>query len=203
MLAQSALGEETIGPWTLEVAPSSALEVTSSIDPNNWLNVVNEAVSVLDAFTGFGIADDGFANFASNTTIELTFPFLIRNDAGPDLVFFDGRFFFTSINDYVISADHDSFATELALLGQQFQDSGENRSFFFGNFPGTSTADVFGIEIDLSDLGVPLGGTVGTVRIRSTSFEADPLGLGAFVSPEIFSDGFESGDVVQWSSSTP
>ncbi len=169
------MAQETIGPWMIEAAPVAASEVTSQVDPANWLNVVDAPVTIFEAFTGFSIIDDGFANRLVDTVFEVSFAAPIENVAGPDLVLFDARF---DDGTYAVSSDFDGFALEVAV--DAFIDSGETRNYFYGNNPGGPfPAAAWGAEIDLTSLGLPLGGQATSFRIRSTNTSTDLLGLGA------------------------
>ncbi len=174
-LASVAAGQETIGPYTV-YAPVSASLVAGGGGSWNWLNVVNSFVSINDAFSGYSIIDDGYANGPAGTSVEMTFGFAVVNVAGDDLVMFDSVY---SLNDYTFSVDYDGFVFQLPLPAGGFTAVGANSYYYGGG--GPYGASVMAAPIDLSALGVPLGGTVTSVRFTAVSDQVDPLGVGAIV----------------------
>ncbi|MBU0640497.1 MAG: hypothetical protein KKB50_16665 [Planctomycetes bacterium] len=168
---------EIIGPYDIQAAPTAARLISGG--SSGWLNVVNASVDYNAAFSGFSIIDDGMANEPNDTIVEMDFAAgAAVNIAGSDLVMFDGRF---SENSYYFSVDYDGFATELSLPLTAFSDTGVNRTYYY-NGAGPYDADVMAAEIDLSFFGVPLGGSVTSVRFRTTdNGQADPLGVGSLV----------------------
>jgi len=185
--ASPGLASETIGSYTVESAPVSAQVIAVGGSLWGWINVTNSYVSVNDAFTGFSILDDGYAN-PTGVTIEMTFaPGTLINTAGTDLVVFDGRL---SVNSYAISTEYDSFATELALPSTVFVDTGVDRDYYYQHSPdpnATYHADIMAAVVDLSSLGVPDNTQVLKIRVRSTSSEVDLIGVGSLYVPEPFS----------------
>ena len=174
----AAASAETIGTFDIVATPTSASLVAGGGGSWGWLNVANVAIGENEAFTGFSVIDDGFANGPAGTTVEMTFAVgTAVNQAGDDLVLFDGRF---SDNSYAVSTDFDGFTAEILLPDTVFIDTGESRSYFFVG-TGPFDARVMAAAIDLSALGVPAGGSVTKVRVRGTSGEVDPLGLGSLV----------------------
>ena len=173
-LGGSARAQETIGPWMIEAVPSSATG-SGPVQAGGWLNVVNSPVTIQDAFTSFSILDAGLGNLGESFVLELTFADPVMNGEGPDLVLFDARF---DAGAFAVSTEFDGFGTELPVTA--FIDSGEDRLYFFEfNQPGPFPADVFGAEIDLSDLGLAPNDAVSVIRVRSTNDQTDPLGLGS------------------------
>ena len=169
------LSGETIGPWIVRAAPASASLISGGTGGTNWINVVDTSVTYDEAFTGPSMIDDGYANLSDGTVIEMTFATgALVNGPGADLLLLDGRF---SMNSYAVSADYDSFATELPLADTDFTSSGLTRSYYYGG-TGPHVATVMGATIDLSDLGIPDDESVTTIRVRTTSGEADLLGVG-------------------------
>ena len=173
-------GVEVIGPWTIHAAPISATEIVGGGILWNWLNVVEVPVSINDAFSGFSIIDEGFANGNFGTTVEMTFAAgELRNLAGLDFVVFDARF---SDNSYAVSTSFDGFVTEWELPDSVFADTGVDRFYFYGSSPGDSfAADVMAVGVDLSDLGVPLYTVVTSLRLIGRSDQVDPLGIGSLI----------------------
>jgi hypothetical protein len=49
-----------IGPRDVVAAPTSAVLVIGGGAQFTWMNVVNAPVSIDEAFTGFGMIDDGY-----------------------------------------------------------------------------------------------------------------------------------------------
>jgi hypothetical protein len=174
-LAVAASAQEVIGPWDVRAAPVSA---AANISSASWLNVVNVVIDENEAFSGFSIIDDGWANIAPGDLVEVTFGAPIPNTAGPDLVLFDAHY---DSGTYTVSTDYDGFSASIAV--GPGVDSGVNRAYYAGLNNGPYDADIFGMEIELSDLGVPVDGTVTSVRFTSTNSACDPIGLGALEDP--------------------
>ena len=171
---------ETIGPWPLKAAPVSASLITGGGGIWHSLNIVNVAIDENTAFSGVGVADDGFANAAVNTVVEVVFaPGAVINLPGNDLVMFDALF---SINSYAVSTDYDAFAFELPLPSTAFALTGVTHDYYYQGGLNPQTG-VLAAPFDLSNLGVPTGAMVTRVRFRTTSGEADPLGIGALCNP--------------------
>lgn len=173
-----AIASETIGPWEIVEAPDSASLIAGG--GWGWLNVVDEPVTVEEAFTGFGMVDDGFANADEGTTVEVGFSGGVMNVAGPDVVLFDAHFDF---GQYTISSDFDGFVLELGV--SDWIDSGVDRVYYFEHNSGEFPADVWGAAIDLSDLDVPMGQSVNAFRFTTTDHTSDPLGLGVIPAPGV------------------
>jgi len=90
------------------------------------------------------------------------------NLPGADLVFFDARF---SADDYEIAvrSNDGSYTPFLPFLNAQFQDA---------NFTNSCGGQLFGVEIELDQFGLPLGAVVDAIRFRGLSNEADPIMAG-------------------------
>jgi len=171
-------GDETIGPWTVR-APDAAGAIVDLGGSWGWLNIVDAAVDVDTAFSGESILDDGYANATAGQEIEVLFFTPVVNVVGPDLVMFDARF---DEGEYAISSDFDGFTATTALGVGDFIDTGEDRDYFYElNDDGPFFADIWGAEIDLSDIGVPLGSSVTVLHFISTNGATDPIGMGAIV----------------------
>ena len=170
-----AFAQETIGPWSIRAAPVSATEIVNGGGSWSSLNVVNVDVDINSAFSGFSLIDDGYANGAPGTTVEVVFaPGVLVNQAGPDLVMFDGRY---SFNDYAFSTEYDGFASTVTRLSSAFVDTGVDRDYYYFGL-GPYAADVMAASIELTALGVPAGVSIERVRFISLSSEIDPLGMG-------------------------
>jgi hypothetical protein len=151
--------------------------VSGTADELLWLNVVDAPVTIEEAFTGYSLLDDGFANFTETTVVELGFAAdAAQNIPGPDLVLFDGRF---DANEFAVSTSYDSFASEIPLTLDLFLYTFELREYFFGlQLP--NTAMIWGAPFDLTDLGVPEGVSVAEIRVRSISGGGgDLIGVGS------------------------
>ncbi|MCP3918853.1 MAG: hypothetical protein GY711_25170 [bacterium] len=174
--ASTVHAQETIGPWSIEAVPIAATEIAPGGLAWSWINVVNTSIDITTAFTGPGIADDGYANGGVGTTVEMTFSDgAARNGTGDDLVFFDGF----STSSYELMTDHDGFVATLTLNSGEFEKTGETRAMFYGHGGGqTFMMNVRAVAIDLSDLGVPPGVAVQRVRWRALSHSVDVLGMG-------------------------
>lgn len=170
---------ETIGPYEVVAAPTSATLVIGGGAGFNWLNVVNAPVTIDEAFTGFSLIDDGYGNGSGGTTLLLTFaPGVLRNHPGPDLVLFDGS---SQQKAYLVRTSHDGFVAQIVVAGA-FSDTGVDRSYFFGG-QGPTPFDVMAATIDLSALNVPNGQAVDQVRLFAEVSGNDTLGLGVLAGP--------------------
>ena len=175
LLTTPLAAQEVIGPWDVRAAPASATGVVNA--PGDWLNVVNAPIDINAAFSGFSIIDDGWANIAPGNYIVVTFSPAIPNIVGPDFVLFEGHF---DTGTYVVSTDYDGFSATLAV--GPGADSGESRSYYYQG-AGPYNADIFGMEFDLSNLGVPADATVSSVRFEASNEMCDPIGIGALSEP--------------------
>ena len=169
---------ELIGFWNLEAPESAELLSGGTSVFFDWLNVVNEPVTIEEAFTGYPILNDGYANLSRDTVVELGYrEGAARNRPGSDLVLFDARF---DANSYAVSTSYDEFSSELFLLASTFVFTGETRQYYYGGSPLPFTADIWGVAFDLSALGVPEGSIVDKIRVRSLEDDGgDLIGVGA------------------------
>jgi hypothetical protein len=168
-----AQAAEIIGPYTIVATPIAASLVSGGGPSFNWLNIANTPVSVNDAFTGFGVIDDGYANAASGSTLLLTFaPGTLVNQSGPDLVLFDAD---DNLNVYLVSTSADGFSHPIAASATA--STGVTRNYFLGG-TGPSSYGVFATTIDLSAFGIPAEQAVNQVQIFTEGPSNDPLGLG-------------------------
>jgi hypothetical protein len=167
--------QETIGPFDIGQAPVSA---TGSVGPY-WGNVVNVPVSINDAFSGFSIIDDGWINISVGDFYEVTFSPPIVNGIGPDIVVFDAHYDF---GDYTLRTSYDGFSASWIPTG--WVDTGETRLYYYGGV-GAASADVWGAPVDLSNLGVPAGASVASIRATANNASCDPLGMGALGEPVV------------------
>jgi len=178
---------EVIGPHEVR-APDSAVLVDGPLDgtSDGWLNVIDVAIDINTSFAGESIIDDGYANVRAGNAVEVLFRLPVVNVAGPDLVLYDARF---DEGAYVLRTEFDNFVFGLDLHEiDDFISTGESRNYFYGrNDAGPFLATIYAAEIDLSDLGVPIGSSVHRVRFSATNSDADPIGIGALVpSPSTF-----------------
>jgi len=174
--AANVFGAETIGPYTVNQTPIAASLTSGGGGSFNWLNVANVPVSINEAFTGFSVIADGYANAPAGTTIILTFaPGSLYNGSGPDLVLFDAD---NDGNNYRVATSYNNFASEILLTPVNFIDTGVDRSFFYGG-TGPTNYNITASEIDLSLLGVPTGALVEQVRLFCEGASNDPLALAA------------------------
>lgn len=174
---------EIIGSYDIVAAPIDARLVAGGQNVQfGYLNIVNAPVTIEQAFTGFSILDDGYANGAAGTTIEVEFtPGLVKNNPGPDLVLFEARY---DAGEYRIRTDYDGFATALFLGAADFADTGVDRAYYYQHATGGPyNADIYAAAFDLSDLGVPDGATIERVRFEATNDATDPIGLGMINNP--------------------
>jgi len=187
-----ALADE-IGPWTVRPATSAEL-IEGGGGAWGWINVINTYVSINNAFSGAPIVDDGYANADAGTIIEVVFDPPVANRPGPDLVMFDVRW---DAGEYLISTDFDDF---LAQAAPSVIDSGEGREYYYAlNWYGPFPGDIWGGEIDFSDLDVPSGAAVARVRFETSNDAGDPLGIGAIDSClRLGVDNFIAGRTAVW-----
>jgi hypothetical protein len=169
---------ELIGVWDLEAPVSAQLLSGGTSEFFDWLNVVNAPVTIEEAFTGFGILDDGYANFSRDTVVELGYEEGVAlNRAGNDLVLFDARF---DANSFAVSTSFDEFQNELFLLASAFVYTGETRHYYYAGLPEPYTADIWAVAFDMSALGVPEGTSVASIRVRGLEDDGgDLIGVGA------------------------
>lgn len=170
-----------IGSWDVISAPTSASMLTGATSGylNNWINTANTPISVNDALSGPNILDAGIANL-SNSVFQLTFESgTVVNNAGDDLVLFDGRF---DAGVYAISSSYDNFSNRLAVAAPSFINTGESRGYYMENcpYPTSFSAGIYGASIDLSLLGIPEGAGATDFRVWSLNgFGSDFIGLGS------------------------
>ncbi len=169
LASQPLYSQETIGPFQIEQAPESA---TGSLT-GQWGNVVNTPVTVNEAFSGFSIIDDGWINVAIGDYYEATFNPPVVNGTGPDIVVFDARY---DSGEYTLRTSSDGFTATWVPTG--WVATGVSRSYYYSGF-GPASADIWGVEVDLSDLGVADGASVSAIRVSANNGSCDPLGVGA------------------------
>src|SRR5262249_19869110 len=130
LIGMAAMGAgEIIGPYAVIAAPTNAELLGGGGGAFNWLNVVNTPVTIQEAFTGFSVIADGYANANAGTTFRLTYaPGVVRNDRGPDLVLFDAGG--NGGDQYLVSTDYDNFSHQFLVFPTVA--TGEQRSYFYG-----------------------------------------------------------------------
>lgn len=174
---------ETIGPWDIRSAPVSAIFETG--DPTfeiDWININNVDISLSEAFAGMSVIDDGLGNIPVDSLIEMTFEAgTALNIPGIDFVIFEARF---SPGSYAFCTNYDNFNSFLEVDENEFSYTGIQRDYYYGLDWGPFTAEVWGAPIDLSQLGIPIGASVETIRLVTTSEGLDPLGVGSLSIPE-------------------
>lgn len=138
----------------------------------NWLNVANAPVTLNEALTGLNADDDGMANPDAGTVVEVVFNSGVVNGTGADLVILDAQF---DIGFYLISCDYDGFVASTVAD----HSSGLNvaSTGYYFQFAGPYSADITGVEVDLSNMSVPAGATVNAVRFTCVNTGCDPIGL--------------------------
>lgn len=171
---------DTIGPW--ELSPPDSAQVIVGTN-GGWLNIDNSVIDVNEAFTGEPIAADGWANLAPGEIFEVTFSSGVVNRLGSDLVMLDARY---DNGSYRITTDFDGFSASVDLLAGDFINTDTRAEYYFltvnnGPYP----CNIWGQEIDLSDLGVPANASVFSVRFEALNSGCDPIGLGALSSSGI------------------
>ncbi|MDA0667023.1 MAG: hypothetical protein O3A95_02985 [Planctomycetota bacterium] len=116
----------------------------------------------------------GFANADAGTTVEVTFSGGVVNGPGADLVMLDAQF---DVGSYRITSDFDGFAASVAFSTVSGTVVSTVGYFYEFNSSGPFTANVVGVEVDLSSIGVPAGGTVTSLRFTSANAACDPVSL--------------------------
>jgi len=172
---------QLLGPWTV-AAPDSATLVSGGGSNWAWLSVVNTPVTVNDAFSGLPLDDDGFANAEVGTSVEVVFLAGVTNSPGDDIVLFDGQF---DEGEYVISSEYDGYIATVAVSTVGASPVSIKRYYYNGS--GPYSADIAGVAVDLSAIGVPAGATVHKIRFTSTNTACDPIGLGRIVTGPLLS----------------
>lgn len=164
---------QVLGPWEV-ASPDTATLIAGGGGGWNWLNVVNTPTSIQDAFTGLPCDTRGFANGPFGTTVEVVFNAGVTNSAGPDLVMLDAF----GGGQYLVASDHDSFVATHAV-SHVAAPVIATHDFWYGQntTSGSFSADVTGVEVDLTDLGVPQGATVYALRFTENGGGSDPIGL--------------------------
>ncbi|MHC4824635.1 MAG: hypothetical protein ACYTEP_11560 [Planctomycetota bacterium] len=162
---------QTLGPWEL-TAPDSAAQIVGPGSSFGWLNVVNNPVTLSEAMSSDPIESAGFANAAAGDTIEVTFLNGVTNRPGADLVMLDSQF---DLGIYAISSDFDGFSSSVSV-DTTFGIQVASTSYYYLS-GGPYAAGVFGVEVDLSDIGVPAGGNVTSLRFSCTNTGCDPITL--------------------------
>jgi len=174
---------ETIGLWDIRSAPVSAtFQAGDPLPVIWWININNVDIPISEAFTGMSVIDDGLGNIPPDSLIEMTFQAgTALNISGIDLVIFEARF---TPGSYLCYTDYDGFTNPLSVDKTDFSYTGVQKDYYYGLDYGPFTAEVWGAPIDLSQLGIPMGTSVETIRLRTTSNGMDPLGVGSLTVPE-------------------
>ena len=185
VLARSAYASENVGTWIVESASSA--DFLAPPNPNTWTNVNSVPVDPELALVSSPIVDQGYGNAATGTTIDFTFDGGLLNQAGPDFALFEA-FYLTDLPTYALSSDHDAFVATFAVSDPSFVDTTVSYNLYIA-FTGPYSGQVYGAEIDLSDLGVPEFDTVNVVRMVASNANGDPLGLAAWLCNDADLDG--------------
>lgn len=164
---------QTLGPWELS-PPTSASLVSGGGVSFGWLNTSNAALSLSAAMASSPIENGGYANADLGTVIEIAFAGGVVNDTGADLVLLDAEF---DVGTYTVSSSFDGFASSVAVdtaFGTLVSTVGY---YYEHNGAGPFTANIVGVEIDLTALGVPVGVPVTSFRLTCTNAACDPVSL--------------------------
>ncbi|MBL8879042.1 MAG: hypothetical protein JNG88_07970 [Phycisphaerales bacterium] len=171
-----ACADEIIGPYRIAAAPVQAELVSGGGTSFDWLSIANVPVTIQEAFTGFGVIDDGYANAQSGTTILLTFEAgAVTNHPGADVVLFEAGGPSPNSDVYLVSCDANNFSRP--TLASPNQNTGVVRDYYYGGV-GPQTNTVWGAPIDLGAMGVTDGGGVTQLRVFAEGPSCDLLGLG-------------------------
>lgn len=167
----AAAQAQTLGPWEL-TPPDSASTIVSTGTSFDWLNVVNNPLTISEAMSSSPIESAGYANAATGDVVEVAFLGGVTNQAGADLVMLDSQF---DVGLYAISSDFDGFVASVNA-DMAFGVNVHSTSYYYQS-AGPYAADVYGVEIDLSDIGVPNGATVTSLRFAALNGGCDPISL--------------------------
>lgn len=164
---------QTLGPWEV-VPPGSAVVVNGGGGLWGWINVVNSSLSFTQAMIQSPIEDAGFVNADIGTTLDFVHVPGVVNGPGADLVLFDAQF---DTGQYRVSTNYDGFTASI-LADTLFGTYATTRPYYyeFGSAVPVN-ADVVGMEIDLTDLGVPDGEIVIGFRLVCENPGCDPISL--------------------------
>lgn len=174
-------GGPAIGPQSLNfgtqstsdlVAPDAAALIAGGGVNFTWLNVNNAALTLNEAMTSMPVEDAGFANADVGTVVEVRFSGGVTNNVGPDLAMVDSQY---DVGSYAIRSDYDGFAASV-VADTAFGNYCLSTSYWYQGF-GPYAADLYAVEIDLSDLGVPAGATVFALRFEALNTACDPITL--------------------------
>lgn len=179
LLLPATLSAQTqnLGPWTLS-APDSAQLIAGGTYAWGWLNVQNAPVTVNEAFSGLPLDDDGYANASPDTVVQCYFQSGVTNQPGDDLVMFDAQY---DYGIYDISTEYDAF-TAVVTVDTDGGVTVSDKDYFYGG-GAINPAEIVGVAIDLSDLGIPAGAVVYNVRFACVAGSpCDPVGLGNLTS---------------------
>ncbi|MCZ7681335.1 MAG: hypothetical protein M5U28_22110 [Sandaracinaceae bacterium] len=171
--AAPAEAQITIGPYSWPDATYFADTATHSGVPS-WYGGATDATSALTGYSPTTAAVNvGYPCSDGPEIIELGFTDVVAgNGAGFDIVVFDARF----------SADHYEIAVRPvggSFTAYRLYDSSTHR---MTGVAGPAGATLWGIEVDLTDFGVPAGGAVDAIQIKGdcatnpgTQAELDPV----------------------------
>jgi hypothetical protein len=158
------------GGWNFTRSPISASFVRTepqywNLQSGLWWNTVNVPVTQEQAFTDASVFDKGSGDFISGDTITLNFgPDGIVNDAGYDFVQY-GELANRGNQPFEISTDYDGFASQYTPPNGMplVQRAGQ---YYYSPHGYSGSGPITGYGIDLSDLQVPEGASVSSVRFR-------------------------------------
>lgn len=149
-----------------------------------WFKKTQTEVNLTTALTGHSIVDDGWVFWTGETfTVSFASGMLV-NGEGNDLVLFNGNW---SPENDAVSSSHDGFTAE-SVLGYTtgWASTGVTGTWYFAQVGGTPNngwhnGTVVAKAVDLSNLGVPSGAAVSSIRVRVVdgAGSADFLGVGA------------------------
>ena len=179
LLSPLARSQEIVGPWVIGAIPVEATVIRAQGTSAGWLNVTNTPITLEETLTTTPLGDTGIANLLPRSEFELRFaPGALINGDGAELLFLEARYDAGGLD---ISTALDGFQTWTRVLPSDFLPSGVERLYFYELNPGPFVADVFGATLDLGALGVPVGGSVERIRIRTTDAAFDLVGAGTLV----------------------
>jgi len=157
------------------VAPDSATLIAGTLtSPTGWLNLSNTSITLEEAMTDPTILTMGYANFQDGYIVEVTFASGVTNGPGDDLSMVDAQYDF---GEYLISTDFDGFAAQLPVNTTGGTLIGSGDYYFEPNVGSTFFANIVERRFDLTDLGVPAGATVNSIRFEAEGSAADPMAL--------------------------
>lgn len=148
------------------------------LSSSGWLNTVNVNPGNPRYLTGADF-ETGIANIGPGRAFTIGYNSPILNGAGADLGIVVARFSSDDLSFAVSTDGGMTFTSDQLIRGSTAQDSGATRGYFYGNYSGVFTAQLFVHPIDLESFGLAIGAGVDAVRITSP-MELDLIRVAGF-----------------------